>query len=370
MLETDVNLPHRAFGWIGMGLVHKCESARKDEVGNVGHGMAAAENVGDGLYRSGTNYAGTENANVRSALQAMGWIRGADGNFHIGMPPPSQAKADAWQREMDRNVKDNAPLQSLWKDASKFFTQPRGLLVGSGIVSGSSFLWATEAGKVWESKFPEARTIGALNRSVMARYGLLTSDVFKMIRKLTLSAVIVEGVWESVRVPDDRVIDNALAAWSDAASKARDLFGTDVSGVLASLRTAWTGPAMSAADRKILDFLTAGFELANRAETRAKTLNDLVGHFNEIHKVITRVAIAALGTIIALTAAGTVFALGPWATAAKQLVVTQLSTWLTAVVALCAGAFVIGELGFLSGEGDKFASTPQKGVPERRFASA
>jgi hypothetical protein len=62
------------------------------------------------------------------------------------------------------------------------------------------------------------------------------------------------GLWFSLVVPDDKVINEAISAWNAVASAARELFDADVPQVRDAVRKAWESTeALPPADRAIED---------------------------------------------------------------------------------------------------------------------
>lgn len=135
--------------------------------------------------------------------------------------------------------------------------------------------------------------------------------------------------WTVMVVPSDEDLDRAVAGWKELAYDCGEVFGHDTGLVREAVAAAWAGPAMEAADARLVEFVAAGVHLAERVRRLSDALSDTVEDLARIHKVALVFSIASLGVIVG---AGIAARFNP----ALRPVVELLGSRLSSVIIVCA----------------------------------
>ncbi|MEU7989368.1 hypothetical protein AB0B56_31335 [Streptosporangium canum] len=152
-----------------------------------------------------------------------------------------------------------------------------------------------------------------------------------LARAKTFSWAAMAGglAWTVMVVPSDEDLDRAVAGWEKLAYDCGEVFGHDTGLVREAVAAAWAGPAMEAADARLVEFVAAGVHLAERIRRLSDALSDTVEDLARIHKVALVFSIASLGVIVG---AGIAARFNP----ALRPVVELLGSRLSSVIIVCA----------------------------------
>ncbi|MEV0143695.1 MULTISPECIES: hypothetical protein [unclassified Nonomuraea] len=101
-------------------------------------------------------------------------------------------------------------------------------------------------------------------------------------RAFSWSAVAAGLAWSAVVVPSDEDIDYAVSGWFYIAQRCGEMFGHDTGPVREAIAAAWAGPAMEAADARLVEFLAAGVHLTERTRRLAQALSQTVRDMDSI----------------------------------------------------------------------------------------
>ncbi|MET8386740.1 hypothetical protein ABZV14_27450 [Streptosporangium canum] len=143
-------------------------------------------------------------------------------------------------------------------------------------------------------------------------------------------AVMAGGLaWTVMIVPSDEDLDRAVEGWEKLAYDCGEVFGHDTGLVREAIAAAWAGPAMEAADARLVEFVAAGVHLAERVRRLSDALSDTVEDLARIHTVALVFSIASLGAIVG---AGIAARFNP----ALRPVVELLGSRLSTVTIVCA----------------------------------
>ncbi|WP_031168235.1 hypothetical protein [Streptosporangium roseum] len=152
-----------------------------------------------------------------------------------------------------------------------------------------------------------------------------------LVRAKAFSWAVMAGglAWTVMIVPSDEDLDRAVAGWGELAYYCGEVVGHDTGLVREAIAAAWAGPAMDAADARLVEFVAAGVHLAERVRRLSDALSDTVEDLDRIHKAALVFSIASLGAIMG---AGIAARFNP----ALRPVVELLGARLSAVTIVCA----------------------------------
>jgi hypothetical protein len=247
-LDEHAHLSDWALGPIGYPATMAYRHALSSELDNLDRGIGQAERLSQTLHKTAINYQDAETASVRSVLEEMSRAVKSD------RPAPSETPP----------ATDNA----FPSDLVQF-----NAMAATVMVTGGTFM------------------LGGYGRMLfdlcnLAKLTELTNSVMISAGRVCVTAIAAGGLWFSLVVPDDKVINEAISAWNAVASAAREIFDADVPQVRDAVKSAWKSTeAMPPADRAIEDFIAAGIGLADRAEKRAETLRKAIEDLNTLHMV-------------------------------------------------------------------------------------
>jgi hypothetical protein len=256
-LDEHARLTDWTFGPIGYPAAVTYRHALLSELDNLDRGIGEAERISRSLHKSAVNYQDAETASVRSVLDEMGRAAESDRPAPRETPP---ATDNAFPSEL---VQFNA-------------------LAGTVMFTGGMFM------------------LGGIGRIFfdLCNLAKLTEATYKVMisaGRICVTAMVAGGLWFSLVVPDDVVINEAISAWNAVASAAREIFDADVPQVRDAVQNAWKSTeALPPADRAIEDFIAAGIGLADRAEKRAETLRKAIEDLNTLHMAAFWVGTAEL----------------------------------------------------------------------------
>lgn len=147
----------------------------------------------------------------------------------------------------------------------------------------------------------------------------------------TFSWAVAAGglAWTVMMIPSDEDLDRAIAGWDRIANRCGEIFGNDTGVVREAIADAWAGPAMGAADARLVEFIAAGTHLTERVRRLAEALSDAVEELGRLHKVALVFSTASLAAIVG---AGIAARFIP----AMRPVTEFLGTRLSSVIVVCA----------------------------------
>jgi hypothetical protein len=322
------HLPFRALGIAGDFGRSKYEASRQTELANIKNAQHKAQAMAENLARSGRKYLTVEDTNredLKQLLYDMGWVPGNDGKFKA-LPDPSVEQLDdpRWP------ISGGPTNRSLASQETALGTTA-GVTVGTTAVAALAKDQFREA--TWRSTWQRADFWPEAKLSRLATMTKATQKVLAVAGRLSIAATLAIAAWETIVVPDDVVIDAAVMSWSNVAYAAREAFGADAETVHRDLERVWSGTTMGLADTGLRDFITAGVELADRAQRRAIGLHDAISQLDQIVDLAFKVAVTSLVMIAAV-------ALVPWGRIATEAAGARLSTAVLVAVAAIDVAFV------------------------------
>jgi hypothetical protein len=351
----DAHLPFRALGLAGELGRSKYEGSRQTELTNIKNAQRKAQALAENLTRSGRGYATVEDTNnkdLQQLLYDLGWAPGSDGKFKAPSDPSvARPKDPRWP------ISGGVTNRSLASQEHILGTTTAAT-VGTTVVAGLTKQQLAEA--AWRSTWQHPDLWPAAKLSRLATMTQATQKVLAVAGRLSIAATLAMAAWETIVVPDDYVIDDAVNSWSNVAYGAREVFGADAEAVHRDLERVWSGSAMGFADAGLRDFITAGVELADRAERRAIGLHDTIAQLDQIVDLAFKVAVASLVAIVA-------FALMPYARIATEAAGARLSTAVLVAVAAIDVALVAWAAVSTDTNKDLGGGSPSKKFPQRTF---
>ncbi|MEV0203455.1 hypothetical protein [Nonomuraea sp. NPDC050691] len=188
------------------------------------------------------------------------------------------------------------------------------------------------AGRVREIKsyapsFAEVYKGEELSRLAKATEG--TRLNIATVKAFSWTVVAAGLAWLAVVVPSDEDIDRAIAGWTDVADRCGELFGHDTGPVREAIAAAWAGPAMEAADARLVEFIAAGVHVADRTRRLAQALIRTV---RDLDRIFMAVLIFSGASAAAIAGLGIAARFNPALRPAVEFLGTRLGT----VVVLCA----------------------------------
>ncbi|MER5418839.1 hypothetical protein [Streptosporangium roseum] len=129
--------------------------------------------------------------------------------------------------------------------------------------------------------------------------------------------------WTVMIVPSDEDLDRAVAGWKQLAYDCGEAFGHDTGLVREAVAAAWAGPAMEAADARLVEFVAAGVHLAERVRRLSDALSDTVEDLARIHKVALAFSVVSSA---AIAGAGIAARFNPTLRPVVELLGSRLST--------------------------------------------
>lgn len=330
------------------------------------YGESEGRSLADMMRRTRKGYAGAEGASVRRVLDAVAEARNADPgevsfpsdlsggysdyemeSFAESLMNPTALSYGAGVAAMGAGMGGRA-LHNLNKREESAFIAARRSSINEATEMrirevGKSMVGHMEATK-WSNDLGEGDK--AYRNSLYKRVGDLRaeremrlSELAKsskatqanLARAKTFSWAVMAGglVWTAMIIPSDEDLDRAVAGWSELAYYCGEAFGHDTGLVREAIAAAWAGPAMDAADARLVEFVAAGVHLAERVRRLSDALSDTVEDLDRIHKVALVFSVASLGAIVG---AGIAARFNP----ALRPVVELLGSRLSAVTIVCA----------------------------------
>ncbi|GAA3166943.1 hypothetical protein [Nonomuraea roseoviolacea] len=128
----------------------------------------------------------------------------------------------------------------------------------------------------YAKEFRENRLSRLARTTDRTRLNITTAKTFSW------TAVAAGLAWSAVVVPSDEDVDRAIAGWIEIADRCGALFGHDTGPVREAIAAAWAGPAMEAADARIVEFVAAGVHVAERTRRLAQALMQTVRDLDRI----------------------------------------------------------------------------------------
>jgi hypothetical protein len=330
------------------------------------YGESEGTSLADLMRRTRRGYAGAEGVNVRRVLDAVTEARSADPGKFLPSSDLSDGYSDYEMESFAESLMDPTSLSYGTGVAA----------MGAGVGSHVLSRWKKEMEDlnladrrryIEDMAEKDLRTVGrnmvghmeatnwtndlgegdrAYRDSLHARVGKLHEERERRLSELAKSskgtqanlarakafswAVMAGGlVWTAMIVPSDEDLDRAVAGWKELAYECGEAFGHDTGLVREAIAAAWAGPAMEAADARLVEFVAAGVHLAERVRRLSDALSDTVEDLARIHKVAL---VFSITSAAAIAGSGMAARFNP----ALRPVVELLGSRLSAVTIVCA----------------------------------
>lgn len=332
LLKEEV--PKAGLSWHALGVVGIPAALRYGSVvdgfgGKVGDRITRLEKLADDLVTTADGYIKTENANLRTLIDNLG--RESD---------DSRVNAHWQEGRGEPGILDDTLSPHHLLDIRSF-----GLVGGLTLAGGSMMLsdpngrdsalhaargqletarrWGIGGGKA-EREFSKAAKLSARSNAVISGAS-----------KLTASALLGLALSLATAIPDDYALDTAIDRWTELADDLDEIFGANSVSHRKALAEVWESEALPPADKKLRDFFTVGYHLADGAVAQANALQDLVKAQNRLHDIALAVSYAEFVFMLGLSVASVVNPMGRIALAVEG---TKLTNFMIAIHAAIAAA--------------------------------
>ncbi|MER5325389.1 hypothetical protein [Streptosporangium roseum] len=330
------------------------------------YGETEGTSLAEMMRRTRKSYAGAEGASVRRVLDAVTEARNADPgevsfssdfpggysdyemeSFAESLMNPTALSYGAGAAAMGAGMGGRALHNFTKREESAFIVDRRREIndtaekrigrVGKSIVSHMEDTnWTNDLGEkdaaYRNSLYKRVNGLHAERErrlSELAKYSKATQANLARAKAFSWAAMAGGLVWTAMIIPSDEDLDRAVAGWGELAYYCGEAFGHDTGLVREAITAAWAGPAMDAADARLVEFVAAGVHLAERVRRLSDALSDTVEDLDRIHKVALVFSVASLG---AIAGAGIAARFNP----ALRPFVELLGARLSAVTIVCA----------------------------------
>ncbi|MFG3442488.1 hypothetical protein ACGF0J_35050 [Nonomuraea sp. NPDC047897] len=343
MLKETV--PEAGLSWHALGVVGMPAAWRYGFVvdgfgGKVGDRITHLDKLAGDLMTTADGYVKTEDANLKTLIGGL--TRSHDG-YDLHQDP-------------DSRVRDHRPEWGEPGISDDMLSSHNLLDMRSGGLMAGATASAVFAGLYPDSgpyskrglaldaahrKYEYARRwngdVASAEReySRAAKLSARSNAVISAATKLSFSALLGFALSLATAIPDDHALDTAIGRWTEMAEDLDEIFGANSVHHRKALAEAWDSEALAPADKKLRDFFTAGYRLADQAVAQANALQDLVKAQNRLHDLALTVSYAELAIMFGLAVAAFVNPLGKVALAMEG---AKLSKFMIAVHAAIAAA--------------------------------
>ncbi|MFI6600112.1 hypothetical protein ACIBHX_28045 [Nonomuraea sp. NPDC050536] len=331
-------VPEAGLSWYALGVVGVPAALRYGFVvdgfgGKVGDRITHLEKLAGDLVTTANGYVKTEDANLKTLIKGLG------------------------SQSYDSRVKDHwrggwsepGILDDMFSPHHLADFRSIGLLGGAGLPGAivglhpdsqpyskrDNALRAArrnlESARRWNIGVEQAER----ELSKAAKLSARSNAVIAGASKLSGSALLGFALSLATAIPDDYALDTAIDRWSRIADDLDEIFGANSVSHRKALADVWESEALPPADKKLRDFFTAGYRLADEAVAQANALQDLVKAQNRLHDIALAVSYAEFVIMLGLTVASYVNPMGKIALAVEG---TKLSNVMIAIHSAIAAA--------------------------------
>ncbi|WP_433246389.1 hypothetical protein ACQPYK_45145 [Streptosporangium sp. CA-135522] len=307
--RSGADLPTGALGVAGWLAQKKYANAWDDLRIEIFNGYGEARDLAEMMGKTGKNYTGTEGVVIGRMLDALSEAKDVSED-RKGRPPAIFPSYRGWAQFGDPG---QPPAQI-----------PGLMTAAAGLGAALKFdeiLWEQDQMR-WE--WLKRRT-----PSRLATCSLATEKNLVCARAFSWTVMAGALAWSATVIPSDDVIEEAITSWGYLAYKCGTIFGYDTKLVREAVEAAWAGPAMEAADARLVDFIAAGVLLTERLQHLSKTLSTTVEDLDRIHTIALAFSASSLALIVGL---GIAARFSP----ALRPAVELLGTRLASVIIVCA----------------------------------
>ncbi|MBB6350050.1 hypothetical protein FHU36_006622 [Nonomuraea muscovyensis] len=347
IIERDCALPTGSLGWAAEMQRRSYGQQLKSWLDEIDYGVKEAEAIGERAAVTDRKYVGAESAQVRNLLRTMGWAPDAAGRFRE-QPAVAAVHYDAtsttgtaWLPKVlmgagflgvgfdAHALRTNPEWRALTREKRRAGRQVNAIHtlrhatdgVGEALrrgLPGDPKSWNVyHDGKGWRAYQSQS---AVLSRS--------TTSVLTQARRFSLAAITAAVVWDLLVIPSDEVLNRVANAWDEIHRMCRQLFGSDLPAIQEAAMAVWDGPAMNAADQRLLGLIYGGHDLADYAKHVSERIGGLIEQLNTLHKAVFWIS----ASTVALLAAHAMLSFIP----AARVVAEMLGRTLTSLALVAA----------------------------------
>ncbi|WP_406312834.1 hypothetical protein OHA77_30465 [Streptosporangium sp. NBC_01639] len=334
-------VPETGLSWHALGVVGVPAALRYGSVvdgfgGKVGDRITQLEKLASDLVTTADGYVKTENANLRILLN----------QFRTALND-SRVNAHGQEGWNEPGISDDmlSPHHLLDIRSLGLFG---GMALGTsgGMLSYPMINDRANALHFARERAQRARSFGFVNDkaegelSKAAKLSARSNAVFSGASKLTVSALLGLALSLATAIPDDYVLDTAIDRWTEIADELDDIFGANGLSQREALAQAWESEALSPADKKLRDFFTVGYHLADEAVAQANALQDLVKAQNRLHDIALVVSYTEFIIMLGLSVVSFFNPAGKIALAVEGTKLTNFMIFIHAAIAAAGAAYL------------------------------
>lgn len=273
-------------------------------------GIAEAKAIGEAFGKTELNYVQAENSSLRALMGDT-----TEGRHPLRSSPNDHYGSRVYFPDYD-DLEEGAGDRYEWKGKSYSWRE----LPGNVTVDGdrSSFLRDNVeiTGTLSVGLGSLMHAISKMDDMTTARNDALHRNTFRMTqlavksdatwqaarrgRNYSFALMAGTAIWATMIVPFDEWIDERIEKWMGWGYGLSHVFGTNPAKVREALKSAWSGEAMNAADRRIAEFYAAGAHFVERTIRMAVALHELVRRLDDLHTKVLITTLSYVGTITAL----------------------------------------------------------------------
>ncbi|KAB8192140.1 hypothetical protein FH608_025880 [Nonomuraea phyllanthi] len=159
-------------------------------------------------------------------------------------------------------------------------------------------------------------------------------------KRLSWSLIVAGLAWESLVIPSDEDLFNAQLKWLNLQDRTGDLFGHSAGKVREAIAAAWEeGLASDSSDARLVAYMAAGAQLANRVRRLSKALRETIEELQRIYYYALWFSGISLGFLLAVYLAGPG---NPVLQAFRERIGSKWATMIIAAVQLAPAAYFLG----------------------------
>ncbi|KAB8197706.1 hypothetical protein FH608_004035 [Nonomuraea phyllanthi] len=281
------------------------------------------------IGRSKHGYDVAESAAARKVLEAVADAR------QVGYEPP-ELDAPQWSMKITERVDGSSgELVPPWQRLPGFGAAGAGALGLAGLGFAKDARLSNLKYELWrQTSYQTLRQPKVSDLSKRTQRNLLLG------RRLSWSLIVAGLAWEALVVPSDVDLFESKVKWDVLASDSGSLFGYSAEKVREAIAAAWKeGLAAESADERLVEFMAAGVQFANRVRRLAKALDETLGELERIHIVALAFSGLTLGLLVATTLGGPA---NPVMQAFRERVGGRLATVIFTALQLAPTAYFVG----------------------------